>query len=155
LRASTLANSSNQSHDHFNMNDRLESERRSTPRVGVSLEVDCRCGNHFLYATAVDLSLLGIFVVTPTPRPVGEEISLILRAPEVQADPFVETHGQDDAGDEHASIEVRGVVRWSTLGEEGGRSGMGISLEIDDLITRSRLLALMSRVALVDLSDAA
>ena len=127
----------------------VESERRAAPRVGVSLDVDCRCGDHFLYAKAFDLSELGIFVVTPTPRPVGETVALCLRQ-SVEVDPFGEASLHDGA-----SLEIRGVVRWSTLGEEGGRSGMGIALEIDDLVTRSRLLEFMNRIALVDAQEAA
>jgi hypothetical protein len=51
-------------------------ERREHRRVLVSMEVDYRCDNTFLFAYITDLSAMGIFIQTSAPHPPGTSLNL-------------------------------------------------------------------------------
>ena len=51
-------------------------ERREHQRVLVSMEVDYRCDNTFLFAYITDLSAMGIFIQTSAPHPPGTLLNL-------------------------------------------------------------------------------
>jgi type IV pilus assembly protein PilZ len=51
-------------------------ERREHQRVLVSMEVDYRCDNTFLFAYITDLSAMGIFIQTNDPLPPGTSLNL-------------------------------------------------------------------------------
>ena len=56
-------------------------ERREHQRVLVSMEVDYRCDNTFLFAYITDLSAMGIFIQTINPHPPGTLLNLHFRPP--------------------------------------------------------------------------
>ena len=56
-------------------------ERREHQRVLVSMEVDYRCDNTFLFAYITDLSVMGIFIQTINPHPPGTLLNLHFRPP--------------------------------------------------------------------------
>jgi uncharacterized protein (TIGR02266 family) len=74
---------------------RAGAERRVSERLLVAFDVDCTSGDTFLFASARNLSALGIFLQTPEPRPPGTHLSLAFAVP---------------PGGER--LEVEGVVRW-------------------------------------------
>ncbi len=61
-------------------NDRRRGrERREHERVAMCLEVDYRCDDTFLFAYITDMSAMGIFIQTTTPKPPGTLLSLRFR----------------------------------------------------------------------------
>jgi len=61
---------------------RRGAERREHQRVLVSMEVDYRCDETFLFAYITDLSVMGIFIQTTSPHPPGTMLNLRFRPPE-------------------------------------------------------------------------
>ncbi len=57
-------------------------ERRVHERVAVCMEVDYRCDDTFLFAYITDMSAMGIFVQTTSPRPAGTLLNLRFRLPD-------------------------------------------------------------------------
>jgi type IV pilus assembly protein PilZ len=57
-------------------------ERREHERVVVCLEVDYRCDDTFLFAYITDMSAMGIFIQTVTPKPPGTLLNLRFRIPD-------------------------------------------------------------------------
>jgi type IV pilus assembly protein PilZ len=57
-------------------------ERREHERVTVCLEVDYRCDDTFLFAYITDMSAMGIFIQTTTPKPPGTLLNLRFRTPD-------------------------------------------------------------------------
>jgi type IV pilus assembly protein PilZ len=57
-------------------------ERREHERVAVCLEVDYRCDDTFLFAYITDMSAMGIFIQTTTPKPPGTLLNLRFRTPD-------------------------------------------------------------------------
>lgn len=100
----------------------------------VTLEVNYRSADTFLFAYIMDLSLLGIFVRTDAPSPPGTPLTLR----------FTPT-GQSDA------MELLGEVIWINpvrAGHEGGRNpGMGIRFTSVTDEQRERLVDLVRTVA--------
>lgn len=56
-------------------------ERREHQRVLVSMEVDYRCDETFLFAYITDLSAMGIFIQTKEPHPPGTLLNLRFKPP--------------------------------------------------------------------------
>jgi type IV pilus assembly protein PilZ len=56
-------------------------ERREHERVAVCLEVDYRCDDTFLFAYITDMSAMGIFIQTTSPKPPGTLLNLRFRTP--------------------------------------------------------------------------
>ena len=54
-------------------------ERREHERVAVCLEVDYRSDDTFLFAYITDMSAMGIFIQTMTPKPAGTLLNLRFR----------------------------------------------------------------------------
>jgi type IV pilus assembly protein PilZ len=54
-------------------------ERREHERVTVCLEVDYRCDDTFLFAYITDMSAMGIFIQTTTPKAPGTLLNLRFR----------------------------------------------------------------------------
>lgn len=54
-------------------------ERREHERVAVRLEVDYRCDDNFLFAYITDMSAMGIFIQTTSPKPAGTLLNLRFR----------------------------------------------------------------------------
>ena len=57
-------------------------ERREHERVAVCLEVDYRCEDTFLFAYITDMSAMGIFIQTTSPKPAGTLLNLRFRTPD-------------------------------------------------------------------------
>jgi type IV pilus assembly protein PilZ len=57
-------------------------ERREHERVAMCLEVDYRCDDTFLFAYITDMSAMGIFIQTTTPKPAGTLLNLRFRTPD-------------------------------------------------------------------------
>ena len=57
-------------------------ERREHERVTACLEVDYRCDDTFLFAYITDMSAMGIFIQTTSPRTPGTLLNLGFRAPD-------------------------------------------------------------------------
>jgi type IV pilus assembly protein PilZ len=57
-------------------------ERREHERVAMCLEVDYRCDDTFLFAYITDMSAMGIFIQTTTPKAPGTLLNLRFRTPD-------------------------------------------------------------------------
>ncbi len=57
-------------------------ERREHERVAVCLEVDYRCDDTFLFAYITDMSAMGIFIQTTSPKPPGTLLNLRFKTPQ-------------------------------------------------------------------------
>jgi type IV pilus assembly protein PilZ len=57
-------------------------ERREHERVAVCLEVDYRSDDTFLFAYITDMSAMGIFIQTTSPKPPGTLLNLRFRTPD-------------------------------------------------------------------------
>ncbi len=57
-------------------------ERREHERVSVNLEVDYRSDDTFLFAYITDMSAMGIFIQTMTPKPPGTLLNLRFKTKE-------------------------------------------------------------------------
>jgi type IV pilus assembly protein PilZ len=57
-------------------------ERRVHERVTMCLEVDYRCDDTFLFAYITDMSAMGIFIQTTSPKPPGTLLNLRFRVPD-------------------------------------------------------------------------
>lgn len=60
----------------------------------MSLEVDYRADDTFLFAYITDISAMGIFVRTDTPEPVGTRLTLAFRAPVTMGGELMEIEGE-------------------------------------------------------------
>ena len=85
-------------------------ERREHQRVPVCLEVDYSCDDTFLFAYITDMSAMGIFIQTTTPKPPGTLLNLRFRTPD------------------GARLDVEGRVIWINQphGPESINPGMGV-----------------------------
>jgi len=114
-----------------NPNDPESSERRRSPRASVDLHVSLRFPSvqQFLSAYAGDISETGMFIRTPDPHRVGEEIAL-----------------RFDAGKERIVHGTARIVRIVDGPEESDR-GIGVEfVELDD--TSRRLIEMIVRIKL-------
>ncbi len=126
----------------------MSDERRKEPRYEASFEVDYASDQTFVFAKATDISSLGIFIATPQPLGVGSTVRMRFTPPAPPVDPRIEdmrhnlsSHRVGGA----ASIEVDGVVRWTSTAAH--RPGMGVEFTSLDQATRARIMELVRAVA--------
>jgi uncharacterized protein (TIGR02266 family) len=122
----------------------LPTDRRSTTRVLVDLEVDCEGEGVYLYAISRDLSATGIFVRTLEPMPAGTRVNLRLSGAALD-DTLTLTPRQ---------LTVEGEVAWVNPYRPGALEnldpGMGVRfVDVDDR-TRAELMGLVRRIAYID-----
>jgi uncharacterized protein (TIGR02266 family) len=97
----------------FAMNEARDSyaaERRSSPRVGLEIEVSLTSEPYFFVGLTGDIGAGGIFVPTYQLSPVGSAVDIDLKLPS-------------------GTIHARGRVRWVREAREGTPSGLGIAFE--------------------------
>ena len=95
-------------------------ERREHRRVLVSMEVDYRCDNTFLFAYITDLSAMGIFIQTNDPHPPGTLLNLRFQPP----------------GGTH--LDVEGRVIWINPPRKHDSINPGMGIEFVDLTPAQR-----------------
>ena len=106
-------------------------ERRVHERVAVCLEVDYRCDDTFLFAYITDMSAMGIFIQTSSPRPPGTLLNLRFRTPD------------------GARLDVDGRVIWVNHphGADSINPGMGVQFVELTPAQRDQILALVRTFA--------
>ena len=95
-------------------------ERREHQRVLVSMEVDYRCDNTFLFAYITDLSAMGIFIQTENPHPPGTLLNLHFKPP---------------GG---AQLDVEGRVIWVNPPRKHDSINPGMGIQFVDLTPAQR-----------------
>jgi type IV pilus assembly protein PilZ len=95
-------------------------ERREHRRVLVSMEVDYRCDNTFLFAYITDLSAMGIFIQTNDPHPPGTSLNLRF---------------QPAGGPQ---LDVEGRVIWVNPPRKHGSINPGMGVQFVDLTPAQR-----------------
>ena len=95
-------------------------ERREHQRVLVSMEVDYRCDNTFLFAYITDLSAMGIFIQTENPHPPGTLLNLHFKPP---------------GG---AQLDVEGRVIWVNPPRKHDSINPGMGVQFVDLTAAQR-----------------
>ncbi len=106
-------------------------ERREHERVPVNLEVDYRSDDTFLFAYITDMSAMGIFIQTMTPKPAGTLLNLRFR-----------THdGQQ--------LDVQGRVIWINQPHGADSINPGMGVQFVDLTPgeRERIMSLVRTFA--------
>ena len=97
-------------------------EKRGAQRVAVAWQVDCETADNFLYAAITNVSVLGIFVATREPLPVGTELTLRFASP----------------GDDKPYV-LRGRVQWvNELRADGKDLNPGMGVQFLDLQPEER-----------------
>ena len=109
------------------------SDRRTSFRHNVQIDVDYRMGESYLFSRAENLSELGIFLASDEPFDVQTRIDLRFRAPE----------GDDP-------LEIKGEVIWVEIGASGKTPGMGIRFFDLDLAQKERIKSLIRTIAYLD-----
>jgi type IV pilus assembly protein PilZ len=106
-------------------------ERRVHERVAMCLEVDYRCDDTFLFAYITDMSAMGIFIQTTTPRSPGTLLNLRFRTPD------------------GARLDVDGRVIWVNQPHVAGSINPGMGVQFVDLIPaqRDQILSLVRTFA--------
>jgi type IV pilus assembly protein PilZ len=106
-------------------------ERRVHERVAVCLEVDYRCDDTFLFAYITDMSAMGIFIQTTSPRPAGTLLNLRFRT-------------QDGS-----RLDVDGRVIWVNQphGADSINPGMGVQFVDLTPAQRDQILGLVRTFA--------
>jgi type IV pilus assembly protein PilZ len=95
-------------------------ERRVHQRVMVSMEVDYRCDDTFLFAYITDLSVMGIFIQTTNPHPPGTVLNLRFKPPG------------------HPQVDVEGRVIWINPPRKHDSINPGMGIEFVDLTPAQR-----------------
>ena len=119
-------------------------DRRSTTRVLVDLEVDCEGESVYLFAISRDLSATGIFVRTLEPLAQGTRVNLRLSGAELD----------DGLAPPPRALTIEGEVAWVNPYRPGALEnldpGIGIRfVDVDDR-TRGELMRLVRRIAYID-----
>jgi type IV pilus assembly protein PilZ len=106
-------------------------ERRVHERVTTCLEVDYRCDDTFLFAYITDMSAMGIFIQTTSPRPAGTLLHLRFRT-------------QDSS-----RLDVDGRVIWVNQphGADSINPGMGVQFVDLTPAQRDQILGLVRTFA--------
>ena len=112
-------------------------ERRVHERVAVCLEVDYRCDDTFLFAYITDMSAMGIFIQTTTPKPAGTLLNLRFR---IQGD---------------SRLDVDGRVIWVNHphGKDSINPGMGVQFVDLTPAQRDQILGLVRTFAYLSDDD--
>lgn len=113
--------------------NRSFSERRTSERHPIKLDVNYKHGETYLFSRSSNLSELGIFLVTQTPLANGSRIELQFSPP--------------DGGE---PIQVVGEVMWIERGGGGKEPGMGVRFVNPTPETRQRLKALIRTIAYLE-----
>ena len=108
-------------------------ERRGKTRYNVSLAVNYRYGDAYLYSRASNASEFGIFLVSADPLPLGSAIRLEFEVP----------HAREP-------VTVSGEVMWVEDGSGGQDPGMGIKFVDLDPEKQRRIRSLIRVVACID-----
>ncbi len=106
-------------------------ERREHERVAVCLEVDYRSDDTFLFAYITDMSAMGIFIQTVTPKPAGTLLNLRFRTKEGKR------------------LDVHGRVIWVNQphGADSINPGMGVQFVDLTPVEREQIMALVRTFA--------
>ena len=106
-------------------------ERREHERVPVNLEVDYRSDDTFLFAYITDMSAMGIFIQTMTPKPPGTLLNLRFRTKDGK------------------QIDVQGRVIWINQphGPDSINPGMGVQFVDLTPGERERIMGLVRTFA--------
>jgi type IV pilus assembly protein PilZ len=106
-------------------------ERREHQRVPVCLEVDYRSDDTFLFAYITDMSAMGIFIQTVTPKPAGTLLNLRFRTPDGKR------------------IDVQGRVIWINQPHGADSINPGMGVQFVDLTAgeREQILGLVRTFA--------
>jgi type IV pilus assembly protein PilZ len=106
-------------------------ERREHERVAVQLEVDYRSDDTFLFAYITDMSAMGIFIQTMTPKPPGTLLNLRFRTSDGKP------------------LEVDGRVIWinEPHGADSINPGMGVQFVDLSAAERDRIMSLVRTFA--------
>jgi type IV pilus assembly protein PilZ len=106
-------------------------ERREHTRVPVNLEVDYRSDDTFLFAYITDMSAMGIFIQTMTPKPPGTLLNLRFRT-------------QDGK-----QLDVQGRVIWINQPHGADSINPGMGVQFVDLTPgeRERIMSLVRTFA--------
>ena len=116
---------------HVSHERRAGRERREHERVAVQLEVDYRSDDTFLFAYITDMSAMGIFVQTMTPKPPGTLLKLRFRTSDGKP------------------LEVDGRVIWinEPHGADSINPGMGVQFVDLSAAERDRIMSLVRTFA--------
>lgn len=106
-------------------------ERREHERVAVCLEVDYRSDDTFLFAYITDMSAMGIFIQTMTPKPAGTLLNLRFRTKDGKR------------------IDVHGRVIWTNQphGADSINPGMGVQFVDLTAVEREQIMNLVRTFA--------
>ena len=106
-------------------------ERREHQRVTVCLEVDYRSDDTFLFAYITDMSAMGIFIQTTTPKPPGTLLNLRFRTAEGKR------------------LDVDGRVIWINQphGADSINPGMGVQFVDLSAAEREQIMSLVRTFA--------
>jgi len=106
-------------------------ERRVHERVTMCLEVDYRCDDTFLFAYITDMSAMGIFIQTTSPKPPGTLLNLRFRVPDGKR------------------LDVDGRVIWVNQphGKDSINPGMGVQFVDLAPAQRDQILSLVRTFA--------
>ena len=106
-------------------------ERREHERVAMCLEVDYRCDDTFLFAYITDMSAMGIFIQTTSPKPPGTLLGLRFRAKEGKR------------------LDVQGRVIWinEPHGADSINPGMGVQFVDLTQAERDQIMAMVRTFA--------
>ncbi len=116
---------------HVGQDRRRGRERRVHERVAVCLEVDYRCDDTFLFAYITDMSAMGIFIQTTSPRPAGTLLNLRFRLPD------------------GSRLDVDGRVIWVNMPHGANSINPGMGVQFVDLLPpqRDKILGLVRTFA--------
>ncbi len=108
-------------------------DRRREKRHEITLDVNYRHGDTYLYSRSSNLSEMGLFLVTRAPLAKGTTLELHFNVPgEVQP------------------IEVSGEVVWVEKADASSEPGMGIRFNDPSEETRQRVKTLIRTMAYLD-----
>ncbi len=112
-------------------------ERRVHERVAVCLEVDYRCDDTFLFAYITDMSAMGIFIQTTSPKPPGTLLNLRFRLADGKR------------------LDVDGKVIWVNHphGKDSINPGMGVQFVDLTAAQRDQILSLVRTFAYLSDDD--
>jgi len=118
---------------------RAGADRRIHKRIPVSIEVDYRADDTFLFAYITDISAMGIFVRTDNPEPVGTRLTLSFKMPQTMGGGIIELEG-----------EVIWINPPRPEHDEGRNPGMGVQFNALTPSQREDVLKLVRTFAYLD-----
>lgn len=111
-------------------------EQRTSSRVPMKLQVDCKSEGHFLFEKATNISEHGVFIHTNKPMKPGTIVELQFALPESKE-----------------KIKVRGEVMWVNpyreQQDQNYNPGMGVRFENLNELDRETLLNAIKRIAVL------